>query len=378
MTRVIVSLLIVIMGLTLFLVVIYKHLHRSDQTVTAVADTISVKDKKEEYSSNHLSTHYVIQPVTQKPIIINMESRIYYNEKNGPSTATNFLVIYDPFEKKLLKEIKLDPTKSLIQRSDLRTFSNNRTYLIISPEIYEFDAEGLELQLVNKQLFSGIAKAQDGLSSVQFTEDGDGLRLVTNEDEVIYYFPLINKTYTADAYERASTGFSSLLPGAKELTYHHFTQSKNEYSNYKLQLLKIKYMDNGGGPKTFQSFFIWTKSYVMGEGYRVCLVIPDLKEVRRIVSYKDLTPGRKYYEPRVVYEDQATLIISMRVNASNSAPYKLQRLDRKTGEVIWTTPLKHGDEVRKLYRYKNGYYGFIGQDLDLFDLDGTAINSFKN
>jgi hypothetical protein len=377
-TRVQVVLAIVFAGLLLSSVILYLHLTKSDRGLTAVPTPATVKEKKDEYFSNHLSTHYLAQGLTQKPIIINIESRTYNDEKIGPTKATNYLIFYDPLDKKVLKEVKLQPNKTFTERSELRTFSNNRTYLITSPEIYEIDAEALELRLVGKQLFSGIAKAQDGPTSVKFSEDGDGFQLVTKEEETIYYFPIINKIYSPAAYEKAAHGFATLLPGAKEITYHQFTESKNEYSNYKLQLLKIKYIDNGPGPKTFQSFFIWTRSYVIGEGYRICLVIPDLKDFRRITSYKDLTPGRNYYKPMVVYEDDTTLLISFRVNASDTAPYKLQRLDRSTGAVIWTTPLAHGDDVKKLYRYKNGYYGFTNQSIDLFDLDGTSMDSFKN
>jgi len=343
----------------------------------AANNTVSEK-KKDEYISGSLGTLELVSPITKKPTLLRVEWRIYQDEKAGPTAETKYLVCYDPLEKTVIKEIKLGVANRYSQNTELRTFSNRRTYLISSQEIYELDTEALEVKLVNKEMFAAVAKAQNGLKSLKFTEDGDGLELVTSEEEPIYYFPTINKLYTPDSYESASHGFATLLPGAKKVTYHHFTQSKNEYSGYKLQLLKISYLDNGAGPKTFQKFFQWTKSYVMGRGYVICMVIPDLKEYRRITSFKDLTPGRNYYEPMVVYEDDQVLLIKFRANATNEAPYKLQRLNINTGEVIWTAPLPNGEDIKKLNRYKNGYYAFTGTGIYLFDLDGTSIDHFKN
>ena len=334
--------------------------------------------KKDAYISGSIGTLELVSPLTNKPVVIKVEWRKYEDEKVGPTTETKYLVFYDPLEKTVVKEMKLGVNKGFTQTTMLRTFSNHRTYLISSQEIYELDTEALEVRMVNKEMVADIAQAQNGLKSLKFTEDGDGLELVTSEEEIIYYFPIINKTYTAEKYEKASHGFNTLLPGTKQVTYHHFTQDKNEYSGYKLQLLKIKYLDNGAGPKTFQKFFHWTKSYVMGQGYVICMVIPDLKAYRRITSFKDLTPGRNYYEPKVVYEDAEVLLIRFKANATNDAPYKLQRLNTNTGEVIWTAPLAHGEDIEKLYRYKNGYYAFTANGINLFDLDGTSIDHFKN
>ena len=370
--------LVLLIGAIAIVIFFFNRSGKPSQPSKVVADHTVSEKKKDEYISGSLGDLELVSPITGKPTLLRVEWRTYQDEKAGPTTETKYLVFYDPLEKKVIKEVKLGATNPFTQNTELRTFSNHRTYLISSQEIYELDAEALEVTLVNKQMFAGIAKAQNGLKSLKFTEDGDGLELVTSEEEQIYYFPIINKSYTAASYERASHGFATLLPGAKKVTYHHFTQSKNEYSGYKLQLLKISYLDNGAGPKTFQKFFQWTKSYVMGQGYVICMVIPDLKEYRRITSFKDLTPGRNYYEPMVVYEDDQVLLIKFKANATNEAPYKLQRLNINTGEVIWTAPLPKGENIKKLYRYKNGYYAFTGAGIDLFDLDGTSIDHFKN
>ena len=368
-------LVLVAIAISIFL---FNRSGKATPAPRAAAIPIPREEKKDAYSSGSLGTLEFVSPVTLKPILIKVEWRRYKDEKIGPTKETKYLVCYDPLEKTVVKELKLGPNDSFTNNIELRTFSNQRSYLISSQEIYEFDAATLELKLLNKEIFADLPKLQNGLKSLKFTPDGDGLELVTSEEELIYYFPIINQSYTAAGYEKAAHGFATLLPGAKKTTYHHFTQSKNEYSGYKLQLLKITYLDNGAGPKTFQKFFQWTKSYVVGQGYVICMVIPDLKEYRRITDFKDLTPGRNYYEPRVVYEDEKALLIRFKANATNDAPYKLQRLNSNTGEVIWTAPLPHGEDIKKLYRYKNGYYAFTANGLDLFDLDGTSIDHFNN
>ena len=363
---------VVILLITLFL---YFQLKKDSDVANVVAVPSTTKKVESDYWINNSHSFNLVQPGTGKPIVLTLESRTYNHTESGAKPSKNYLIFYDPLEKQTLKETELDPVMTFKENPIVREFSNQRIYMISSPEIYELDMESLSIRPVGKELFSDIAKVQDGLSSLKFTDYGDGLELITNENKLFYYFPIIKKTYSAAAFEKASQGFNTLLPGAKEVTYHQFTESRNEYSNYKLQLLRIRYLDNNGGPKTLQKFFIWSKSYVLGEGYRICLVIPDLKEVRRIVSHKDFTPGRNYYEPLVVYEDQSTLLIRFRASASEGAPYKLQRLDRKTGAVIWTTPLAMGEDLKKLYRYKDFYYSFDGKDVQLFDLNGNYIKN---
>ena len=342
-------------------------------TVDGARETVEKIDPG--YEANMITLSNLVEPITQRPILLNLESRTYPDKKEGPSRVINYLVFYDPLEKKELKRQELDAKIDFRSGANVRTFLDNRTYLISSPEIYELDLVGLSMRPVTREILADLPKAQEGLASLKFTEDGDGLQLMTSEDQLVIYFPIIKKSYSAEAFEKASHGFSTLLPGAKEKTYHQFTESKNEYSNYKLQLLKIKYLDNGGGPKTFQKFFIWSKSWVMGRGYQVCLVVPDLKEYRRILSHTDFTPGRNYYDPLVVYEDNSTLLIRFRASAVESAPYKLQRLNRSNGDVIWTVPLANGKDIKELHRYKNNYYSFSGQGVDLYDLDGISIKN---
>ncbi|RZJ88869.1 MAG: hypothetical protein EOO20_12425 [Chryseobacterium sp.] len=334
--------------------------------------------KPEEYYSTQYNTLEFVNPVTQKPLIIKVEGRTYHDQKKGPVKETKYLIFFDPLENKVIKETKLEAISGLTRSTELRTFSNQRTYLISSANAYELDSQTLELTLVNSKLFGDIIKGGEGLKTLKFTEDGDGFELFTTEEEQIFYFPIINKTYTKDQFEKASHGFNTLLPGAKAMTYHHFTERKNEYSNFMLQLLKIKYLDNGGGPKTFQKFFVWSKTYVAGSGYVICMVIPDLKEYRRITSFKDLTPGRKYYDPKVVYEDKDVLLIRFRASGDDAAPYKLQRLNPENGEIVWTTTLAKGEDIDKLYRYKNGYYAFLNDGIALYTLDGISTENLKN
>jgi hypothetical protein len=194
----------------------------------------------------------------------------------------------------------------------------------------------------------------------------------------VFYFPRINKIYSKDEFYDYSTGFKTLLPNAKEKTYFTFTSKSTEYPEEKLQLLKITYMANAGGPERVLENPSWGKDYG-GSGiftdrdpYKKVLVSD--KDRSRILNYSDITPGRLYFDPKVLWFDQQNILIKFNVTAAENSAQKLQCLSTN-GEIKWTLALPK-DFYGSFTKYNKGYLGVSYQNILLVSEDGKVIKQF--
>ncbi|MDR2274070.1 MAG: hypothetical protein LBF27_24400 [Sphingobacterium sp.] len=96
-----------------------------------------------------------------------------------------------------------------------------------------------------------------------------------------------------------------------------------------------------------------------------------------MTGFKDFTPGRLYFQPEVVAQNDKTLLIAYKPTPAEDDPLQIQLLDISTGAIqkTITTDLKS--------IYKNGYLlndGFIvkgSSDYYYFDNSGKQINKFE-
>ncbi len=56
------------------------------------------------------------------------------------------------------------------------------------------------------------------------------------------------------------------------------------------------------------------------------------------LNYTDLTPGRRYFGPRIIYQDADNLLITVHTTAGEDAPVAVQSLDIHSGNVKWALP----------------------------------------
>jgi DNA-directed RNA polymerase subunit RPC12/RpoP len=365
-----------IKGLTIVLVIIFaivlvcilsNVVFRKDPVNSAYAVS-SAKETEQEYNLTVTRTYLPTQPDLVKPIAIKMENRTYNAEKNK-SKDGYYLGFYDVRSNKRFAEQSIGEPGFSGYQFDIKQFSDGNSYFVMDGELYLADFVKGKIINVSKTFFAGYKELQAGIATVAFVYDdfGDGLIIMTNDGKTFYLYPLAKKLYTEDEFYEAQSGFNTLLPGAKEMTMYVFTGKSNDYPNEKQQLLKVRYKDNGGGPKDLLDNVSWGKDYG-GSGifterdpYNKVLVSPYNKIKSRILDWKDITPGRYYFSPEVLYGSGNGLLIQFKADANPKSGYRVQQISTQTGQPVWTKSL--GNEiVRELTPYKSGYVAVTRND----------------
>ncbi|MBC7446591.1 MAG: hypothetical protein H7330_00855 [Hymenobacteraceae bacterium] len=268
---------------------------------------------------------------------------------------------------------------------DLRVFSNGATYFTVDDsQIYEVDPATLTARDVTTQLFARQAALAAGVATLKFNQErwGDGLELLVNDGRKFHYYPLIDQLYDEDVWYRATHAFGRPGPRAAPRTYYTFTGRSMEYPDAPAQLLEIRYLANPGGPEYKLENPSWSDNYG-GSGFFTDrdphtkeLIGANEKKTSRILSFRDLTPGRRYFDPDVRYADATVVLITLRTTAAPEAPFRLQCLDPTTGAIRWTTPLGEDDETAQLVRFADGFIATDGDGCTVYGADGKVRRSF--
>jgi hypothetical protein len=377
----------VIFGLSILINIITSIFSSKKDYNTSGSVYSTVKTEEDQgYSASRYELYSFLQPSSQEPIMLVIENRRYRSNTNKEKEGT-YLAFYNPIKKKLVKEEKISEKGLSSGSIKAREFSDGNTYLINDKtSLLVLDKESLKLSDAGKRFFGAKQELQVGVATMEFVyeDNGDGLILLTNDGKKRYYYPLVQKLYNEDEYYDAQQGFNTLLPGAKDKTYYMFTSKSSDYPEDNLQLLQINYKDNGGGPKDVADHISWGKDYG-GSGiftdrdpYTKVLISGFDKKRGRINSWKDLTPGRLYFSPSVVFDDGNTLVICFRPDANPSSGLKLQQVNRQSGAVEWTSDLPADARVDFLIKFKNGYASTLsGTEMVLLDLQGKITGNYK-
>lgn len=346
-----------------------KRRSKSKQLLTSydTYESSSIQKEKEDpdkhddyYEKAHLFTSD-----KNEPLIFTITKRSYVTA-DDPRTGY-YLSFVNVLDQKALeaKEFKLD-IKDL-KKSELRVFIDGNIYVIINKQkLFKIDTKTLDIQDVTTELFSKQEVFSSGVANLEFVYElrGNGLKVVTNMGKEYFYYPMVDKVYTEKNVYDAGQGFASLLPGAKDVTYYTFTSKSDDFDE-PIQLLKVVYRSNNGGPEENPYTIKWFKDYV-----RYGLITDDTpytkqlfrKDRNRIVSYKDLTPGRIYFRADVSYYDDQNIIISYKPTVADDIDRILQCLDVNTLEIKWTFTLdmiKGSGYIERFISFNNGYVAQI-------------------
>lgn len=360
----------------------------SSPTASTTASTYSVRTADVEetgFSASRYGADLFTQLGSNAPVLIVAEDR-RYKAKSEEQKDGVYIAFYIP-DKGLVGEHKVEGKDVSTSDIKFRSFSDGNLYVIANKSIlYLVDKSTLKLKEAGKKFFSAKEELQVGVATMEFIyeENGDGLVLLTNDGKKLYYYPLVQKLYTENKYYEAKKGFASLLPGAKDKVIHVFTRKSSDYPEDKLQLIKLRYKDNGAGPKDLVDNPSWGKDYG-GSGiftdrdpYKKVLFSDYIKQADRILDWKDLTPGRLYFEPKVMFDEGSSLLISFKPDANPNSGYKLQQVNNQTGAVEWTVDESKGSEIDKMMRYKDGFIGVTdNKELVQFDAKGKITSTYK-
>ena len=369
---------IVVVILTLSII---SGLFSRSEPVTSDYLASEAKAAEMEYRSSLSKTFLPAQFNLDHPIAISLVNRTYAAEKDKTKDGY-YLEFYDVLTKKRLSEQSLVASGYNGSQIGSKIFSDHNTYLIVEGELYTLDPAKGRLENVGKKFFSSYKELQVGIATMSFVYDdfGDGLIIMTNDGRKFYLYPLAKKIYKEDDLYDAQEGFNTLLPGAKEHTLYLFTGKSNDYPEEKQQLLKVRYKDNGAGAKDLLDNVSWGRDYG-GSGifterdpYKKVLISNFQVKKSRVLDWKDITPGRYYFNPEVLYGSGSELLIQFKADANPKSNYRIQKIDIQTGQPVWTTSV-NGQIIKEVSRFKNGYLALSRTDsVFVIDFKGTILN----
>ena len=212
--------------------------------------------------------------------------------------------------------------------SEMRRFADGNCYLVVNKRFtFRLNKQTMQFEDYLPYILHVKDEFNAGVASVEISSDweGDAFEIMSNIGDEYAYFPIADRVYTDAERNRAERGMNALLPGTRDSTFYMFNEDAP------LQLLKINYKYNAGGPF---SFWLLEDNY---HGYR------QNKDRYRIVSYSDATPGRRWFDPYVAYQGRDDLLVSVRANAAEDSQISIQKIDTKTGDVLWATPVRMPD-----------------------------------
>ncbi|MDL2303316.1 transposase [Dysgonomonas sp. OttesenSCG-928-D17] len=286
-----------------------------------------------------------------KPVVFSVVERKYGKRGSNKDERDGLYYVFrDLSSDKLLKEEKIGEKSNRSDYKYKHFISTGKSYFILNKRnIYEVRAADLSFTDVTTDVFDGESQFESGIASAEFIPDdrGEGFNVMTNMGKNFYYCPGVKKVYTKDSFYSKSQDMNTLLPGAKDMTYYVFTTNTHDYPEEDLQLLRITYKFNNGGPESKQMRPGWYKHYAHwglisdNTPYKKQLV---RSEIGRVVSYADVTPGRMYFSPSVFYYDDAGILIKFKATAAPDAPASLQLL-KTNGEIVWAEAVEESFRI---------------------------------
>lgn len=266
-------------------------------------------------ASNNLSFHSQVgffSTNANEPImVISAEKN---DAKRAPGDVNAFV---NMLTKKILKvvDIKLPPV-DYDHGQNIEQFSNEDIYIIYDKlKIFKVNKDAYSVEDVTASLFSHQPLMSSGIATVAFIyrRDGEGFTITNNEGKDLYYYPQTDSIYNQAEEYKATSRVEQKRSTDKLTTGFSFSDKiNNSINNNKLlQLRKYDEKISNGGSNGNSS--------------------------RNIV---DFTPGRTYFNPKVLCFDADQILILFSISPAVNAAITLQCLDAKTGVIKWTTPLE--------------------------------------
>lgn len=312
-----------------------------------------------------------------KLVIAIMGYREYEDDDKKQETG-NYIIFYDALNGKELNKQRLTelPQESL-NNAAFSKFDNGDIYAIGNKSIlYKIDKVNTRLIKVPADFFARHEELASGIAQLEFigSEWGDGLKLVTNDGKRRIFFPIADKVYTEKSTYAAEKTLAIKTPGAKTKTYFLFSEKSDDFPDEPIKLMMYTQKDNLGGPNTRP--FFQKKDYTFFYGRKV---ISDFRQGGDyVIRYKDLTPGRLYFSPSILYFDNQYVLIMFNATAAGSSNVSVQCLSVPDGRIVFTMPVPKGRSIDNVaYRYKNGFVLETYESMFTIGMNGKIINEFK-
>jgi len=292
------------------------------------------------------SSSYVYVSADGRPIVVGAGS---LGKSSASYLREAYVFFVDAITDSLLKSVPIPGEKSEVESYQFEEFSNGDLYLNADRAIvFQVDKGSFGLKDVTQTLGSRERALQSGIAQIQFVpnRDEDGFKLMTNDGRNLYYFPLVNKIYREKELWEAEKGMNTLLPSAVEATRFTFSEKSDSRDEDTIELVKYRFMDNRGGPKDLP-WFRWDDRFSPP-----LFIYP--KADFRCLSYTNFTPGRLYFDPKVLYSDSDYVLISFAATVAGRIRY-VQCLNARTAAIVFTTRLDETNIEDGTIRFQGGF-----------------------
>ncbi|WP_462267387.1 hypothetical protein [Mucilaginibacter sp.] len=164
--------------------------------------------------------------------------------------------------------------------------------------LFEVDTRNNRLNDITTQIFKDYPQLNSGIARLEFDYYKDMITVMNNEGNSYYYFPVIKKL--VGTTEQAEAVWKQQL----NRHYFEFGYLGDDFDQNKHnQLIEVRYLEQG--------------EHKIG---------------------RDLTPGRKYFSPAIIYQDDTNVLVCVNTTAAPSPPKSVQSIDVQTGKIKWTLP----------------------------------------
>lgn len=354
---------------------------KNNHTVVYTAPPQVEKNNEDKFYEYYRS-RYAFETSNKSLVVFTISERSYVHLPKADPKNGYYATFRELESDKILKEKKLDIDK--FDSASLRTFRDGNTYVIINKRTLNLIDEGdMALLDVTEKIFQDYKEFSSGIAEIDFVfyGRGDGFKVMTNLGKEIFFYPQVKKVYNGDEHYKALFGMNSLLPGATEKIYYVFTSPSSDFKDEPIQLIRAVYKYNNGGPEDLERSPSWHKDFG-GSGIFTDRS-PYTKRLfnkfrSRVISYKDITPGRIYFKAGVKYFDEKVILIQYRPTIAEDAPHILQALDANTAEVKWTLDLNSKQsDIREAVLTSQGFLLSVGyQDFVLINTEGEIVKEY--
>lgn len=188
-----------------------------------------------------------------------------------------------------------DYRTSLQCRLTFKMYGHDTYAIGCNTNLFQLDTRNNKINDVTKSLFKDYPQLSSGIARLEFDYFKEMINIMNNEGSSYYYFPTL-KLLVADKNEAERLWKTKFDRHFFEFGYLGNWTDENKYN----QLIENKYSSSTG--KTTQ---------------------------------RDLTPGRKYFDPEIIYQDAENLLITVNTTASTSSPITVQSINVQTGKINW-------------------------------------------
>ena len=283
-------------------------------------------------------THYLYADAQHQPVYVTLRTDA---PRWGSDSTTWTAVFFDPRTGRVRRGQELLPLGRHLDdhRYVWHTFPNGQVYLLGNEHLYRIEARADQLTEVTQTLLAHVPAASSGVAQAEFDTAKEALRLLTNDGKTLYFLPATGQVFAdGEAFSRAAQAAQAPRYFSLEQPY------EPGLNDAPYQLLRYR----AGAPPL------------------------------------DLTNGRRFFEPRILYQAADALLIDAAPTARPNGPHLVLRLDVNTGRVLWSrrlSPYSFEDAVRTADGFALHYRTDSEQDYVhgalLLAEDGRELHDFQ-